>query len=136
MAKIIFASHGDLAKGMKNSVSMIAGSLADDVETYCLYPGENPTDYYQELRERVQECQDQVIILADIKGGSVHTALMPLTVFENVVLISGMNMAMALDVVLQYREGIQESEFDALITGSQSGITLMHGIKEQEDEEF
>ena len=49
MVKIILASHGDLSKGMLNSVSMIVGDLAKDVETYSLLPGENPEDYYQEL---------------------------------------------------------------------------------------
>ena len=34
MVKIILASHGDLSKGMLNSVSMIVGELAKDIETY------------------------------------------------------------------------------------------------------
>ena len=33
MAKIILASHGGLSKGMKDSVSMIVGDLAKDIET-------------------------------------------------------------------------------------------------------
>lgn len=41
MAKIILASHGELSKGMLNSVNMIVGDLASDVETFCLYPGQN-----------------------------------------------------------------------------------------------
>ena len=49
MSRVIFASHGGLSKGMKDSVSMIVGDLAKDVETYSLLPGENPEDYYQEL---------------------------------------------------------------------------------------
>lgn len=36
MAKIILASHGGLSKGMKDSVSMIVGDLAKDIETYSL----------------------------------------------------------------------------------------------------
>ena len=38
MAKIILASHGGLSKGMKDSVSMIVGDLAKDIETYSLLP--------------------------------------------------------------------------------------------------
>lgn len=136
MARIIFASHGELSKGMKNSVSMIVGDTANDVETYSLYPGENPRDYYLKLSKEIQESNEQVIILADIKGGSVHTALMPLTEFENVVLLSGMNMAMALDVVLRYRDGIHENEFSCLLDGARSGITLINKIEPEEDEEF
>ena len=49
MAKIILASHGGLSKGMKDSVSMIVGDLARDIETYSLLPGQNPEDFYQEV---------------------------------------------------------------------------------------
>lgn len=103
MAQIIFASHGELSKGMKNSVSMIVGDLSSDVETFSLFPGQNPRDYYQQLLKRVQETDEQFIILTDIKGGSVHTALMPLTQMDNVILLSGMNLVMALDVLLRYK---------------------------------
>ena len=36
MAKIILASHGGLSAGMLDSVKMIVGELAADVETYSL----------------------------------------------------------------------------------------------------
>ena len=54
MVKIILASHGDLSKGMLNSVSMIVGELAKDIETYSLYPGENPNDYAASLKKRIE----------------------------------------------------------------------------------
>ena len=74
MAKIILASHGGLSKGMKDSVSMIVGDLAKDIETYSLLPGQNPEDFYQEVLKEAKECEEQILILCDIKGGSVHTA--------------------------------------------------------------
>lgn len=124
MAQIIFASHGELSKGMKNSVSMIVGDLSSDVETFSLFPGQNPRDYYQQLLKRVQETDEQFIILTDIKGGSVHTALMPLTQMDNVILLSGMNLVMALDVLLRYKNNIEQSDFDELLHSAKSGITL------------
>ena len=45
MSRVIFASHGGLSKGMKDSVTMIVGDLTKNVETYSLLPGENPEDY-------------------------------------------------------------------------------------------
>lgn len=39
MVKIILASHGELSKGMLNSITMIVGDLANGIETYSLYPG-------------------------------------------------------------------------------------------------
>lgn len=136
MCRIIFASHGELSKGLKNSVSMIAGSLADSVETFSLYPGENPNDYYHILLDEISKSEEKVIILCDIKGGSVHTALSQLLQLDNVVLLSGMNMPMALDIVLQYQDGIEEKDFDNLLESSKTGITLMTKIKEEVDEDF
>lgn len=64
--------------------------------------------------------------MTDIKGGSVHTALMPLTQMDNVILLSGMNLVMALDVLLRYKNNIEQSDFDELLHSAKSGITLMN----------
>lgn len=136
MAQIIFASHGELSKGMKDSVSMIVGNISKKVETYSLYPGQNPEDYYQLLQERVKKTDEQFIILTDIKGGSVHTALMPLTQSNNVILLSGMNLGMALDVLLRYSDCINQGDFESLVDNAKSGITLMNAIGDEVDEDF
>ncbi len=102
MSRLIFASHGGLSKGMKDSVSMIVGDLAKNVETYSLLPGQNPEDFYQEvLKKSKKESEEQIVILCDIKGGSVHTALSKLAVLDNVMVFSGMNMGLALDAVMK-----------------------------------
>ena len=80
MANIILASHGGLSKGMKDSVSMIVGDLARDTETYSLLPRQNPEDFYQEVLKEAKKCEEQILILCDIKGGSVHTALSKLAI--------------------------------------------------------
>ena len=40
MSRVIFASHGGLSKGMKDSVSMIVGDLAKDVKSDDSFPKE------------------------------------------------------------------------------------------------
>lgn len=77
MRQVILASHGKLAEGLLNSLRMIIGEeLTQDVETYCLFPGENPNDFMNKLKERIAtNPQMEFVILCDIKGGSVHTSL-------------------------------------------------------------
>lgn len=137
MSRVIFASHGGLSKGMKDSVSMIVGDLAKDVETYSLLPGQNPEDFYQELYKDVKDSEEQVLILCDIKGGSVHTALSKLAVLDNVMVFSGMNMGLALDAVMKSLGGNLELE-DAndLIEAAKQGMTVMNGISNEDDEDF
>lgn len=135
MSRVIFASHGGLSKGMKDSVSMIVGDLAKDVETYSLLPGENPEDYYQELYKQANESNEQILVLCDIKGGSVHTALSKLAVLDNVVVFSGMNMGLALDIVLRHAH-LSEEELQEIIENAREGITMMKELKKVENEDF
>lgn len=135
MSRVIFASHGGLSKGMKDSVSMIVGDLAKDVETYSLLPGENPEDYYQELYKQANESNEQILVLCDIKGGSVHTALSKLAVLDNVVVFSGMNMGLALDIVLRHAH-LSEEELQEIIENAHDGITMMKELNQVENEDF
>lgn len=135
MSRVIFASHGGLSKGMKDSVSMIVGDLAKNVETYSLLPGENPEDYYQELYKQANESNEQILVLCDIKGGSVHTALSKLAVLDNVVVFSGMNMGLALDIVLKHAH-LSEEELQEVIENARDGITMMKELNKVENEDF
>lgn len=135
MSRVIFASHGGLSKGMKNSVTMIVGDLAKNVETYSLLPGENPEDYYQELYKQANESNEQILVLCDIKGGSVHTALSKLAVLDNVVVFSGMNMGLALDIVLKHAH-LSEEELQEVIENARDGITMMKELNKVENEDF
>lgn len=135
MSRVIFASHGGLSKGMKDSVSMIVGDLTKNVETYSLLPGENPEDYYQELYKQANESNEQILVLCDIKGGSVHTALSKLAVLDNVVVFSGMNMGLALDIVLRHAH-LSEEELQEIIENARDGITMMKELNQVENEDF
>ena len=137
MAKIILASHGGLSKGMKDSVSMIVGDLDKDIETYSLLPGQNPEDFYQEVLKEAKESDEQILILCDIKGGSVHTALSKLAVLDNVMVFSGMNMGLVLDAVMKGLNGkLELAEANDLIEAAKDGMTVMNGITSEDDEDF
>lgn len=137
MSRVIFASHGGLSKGMKDSVSMIVGDLAKDVETYSLHPGQNPEDFYQELSKQAKESDEQILVLCDIKGGSVHTALSKLAVLDNVMVFSGMNMGLALDAVMKSLGGeVSLEDATDLINAAKEGMTVMNGMSSEEDEDF
>lgn len=140
MAHIIIASHGALSSGMVDSIGMVAGDAAKQVETYSLHPGENPNDYYEELRERVANADEQFIIMCDIKGGSVHNALFRLTEYPNVVLFSGVTLGMALEVILTAGEGLSPAQVEALLEAAREGVTAVMGgaapADETEDDDF
>lgn len=139
MAQIIIATHGGLSKGMLDSLRMVAGGAADGIETYSLEFGQNPNDYYEELRERIAATDEQFIIMCDIKGGSVHNALFRLTELPNVVIFSGLTMGMALEIALTAREGLDADAAQRVLDAAREGMTLAIGGEtpdEEEDEDF
>lgn len=139
MAQIIIATHGGLSKGMLDSLHMVAGGAADGIETYSLEFGQNPNDYYEELRERIVATDEQFIIMCDIKGGSVHNALFRLTELPNVVIFSGLTMGMALEIALTARDGMDADAAQRVLEAAREGVTVAFGgapVEEEEDEDF
>lgn len=139
MAQIIIATHGGLSKGMLDSLHMVAGGAADGIETYSLEFGQNPNDYYEELRERIAATDEQFIIMCDIKGGSVHNALFRLTELPNVVIFSGLTMGMALEIALTARDGMDADAAQRVLDAAREGVTVAIGGEtpdEEEDEDF
>ena len=139
MAQIIIATHGGLSRGMLDSLHMVAGGAADGIETYSLEFGQNPNDYYEQLRERISASDEQFIIMCDIKGGSVHNALFRLTEFPNVVIFSGLTMGMALEIALTARDGLDAAAAERVLEAARAGVTVCMGgedVDEDEDEDF
>ena len=139
MAQIIIATHGGLSRGMLDSLHMVAGGAADGIETYSLEFGQNPNDYYGQLRERISASDEQFIIMCDIKGGSVHNALFRLTEFPNVGIFSGLTMGMALEIALTARDGLDAAAAERVLEAAREGVTVCMGgevVDEDEDEDF
>lgn len=136
MSKIILASHGELSKGLLNSITMIVGNLAKGIQTYSLYPGQSPNDMYDAIEQDIKKSEEQYFILCDIKGGSVHTTLSKLIVYPNVIVLSGMNMNMLLDLILTY-QNMTPDQYEVFLDSAKSGITLLRNeYTEIADEDF
>ena len=98
--KVILVSHGKLSEGMFHSLQMILGETPD-----LSYMGMNPGEHYQPMVDRMeQELQEnpdvQYLVIADLLGGSVCNGMSTLTHYPNMVLISGMNMGLAINLLL------------------------------------
>jgi len=115
---------------------MITGDLHKNVETFSLYPGENPLDYANDLKKRIMRTKDTWIIIADIQGGSVHTALLQLTALDNVIVFSGMNLNLVLGIMLDDYEDLSEDHLHTIVDEARAGITCKKQIEVQLEDEF
>jgi len=100
MRKILLASHGPLAQGMKGTVEVISGEQPE-LEALCAYTEECP-DIRRELRRSVDAMSDgdELIIVTDVLGGSVNTEASQLRNVRGVYVLTGMNLGLVLSLVV------------------------------------
>lgn len=134
--KLIFASHGGLAAGLYDTTQMIIGEIPWDAEVFSLQPGHHPKEFAEPLSREIRDnAQTEYVILCDLYGASVFTALYPLALFPNVKVFTGMNLGMVLSVCLECEETIDEKAAEKLIHDAREGI-LQARISEMEQEDF
>ncbi len=134
--QVILASHGEFSKGLKDSLRMILGELAEGVRSYSLYPGENANDFKEELEKEIQADSDtEFVILTDVFGGSVCNALTMLTVYENVRLFAGMNFNMAVEALTE-SVPLDEESIKGILEAAKEGAIQVTLNKEEEEEDF
>jgi len=139
MRKIVLASHGAFSKGLLDSVHMVLGDSLRNVVTYSLNVGESATDYATELEAEIIENADtEYILIADLFGASVCSALTPLTLYENVKLLTGMSFIMVIELLTGYEYPLTESDIEKLVEDSRKGIrsVSISDEKEAEVEDF
>ena len=95
MKKILIATHGTFASGAESTVKFLMGDVGNItcINAY-VDQDENLAETLEQYFARVQP-EDQVIVLTDIKGGSVNQKIVPYAVRENVFLIAGFKPASA-----------------------------------------
>ena len=134
MTRIVLASHGRLADGMKDTLSFILGDLPN-VSTICAY-----VDQDVSLRSQIDQAfaefspEDAVVVVTDIFGGSVNNEFMALLGEKDFILVAGMNMPTLVELVSEDAptvEGVQS----VVELGKQS-ILVCNGLASDESEEF
>lgn len=96
MRKYVLASHGMLSEGMADSVKMILGQ-PESLSWVALHEGEHPDDIRKKLEQViVEDADNEYVIVSDVIGGSVNTAMLQLLKLKNVHIIAGMHLGMIL----------------------------------------
>lgn len=100
MVGIILASHGDFAKGIMQSGSMIFGEQ-ENVQAVTLMPSEGPDDFRTKLQKAISKLDnaDEVLFLVDLWGGTPFNQSNAL--FEEHkdkwAIVSGLNLPMLIE---------------------------------------
>ncbi|WP_066875036.1 mannose/fructose/sorbose PTS transporter subunit IIA [Clostridium mediterraneense] len=100
MVGIILASHGDFAKGILQSGTMIFGEQ-QNVQAVTLAPSEGPDDIKAKMKKAIAsfENQDEVLFLVDLWGGTPFNQADSLVEEhkDKWAIVAGMNLPMVIE---------------------------------------
>ncbi|GAA0071920.1 mannose/fructose/sorbose PTS transporter subunit IIA [Clostridium sardiniense] len=121
MVGIILASHGEFAKGILQSGSMIFGEQ-ENVQAVTLMPSEGPDDIKAKMKDAIAsfDNQDEVLFLVDLWGGTPFNQANSL--FEEHkdkwAIVAGMNLPMVIEAYGARLSMESAQEIAASIIGS------------------
>lgn len=96
--KIILCTHGRFGEEILESAKMIVGEL-NDVLTFSLLPGMSPETLMEQV-ESITKQEEEYICLVDLFGGTPCVTLSSMTRKYKIVVITGLNLAMLLEVYM------------------------------------
>ncbi|HEM3564915.1 TPA: PTS sugar transporter subunit IIA [Streptococcus suis] len=123
MIKVIVVAHGQFASGILTSLKLIAGEV-ENIEAIDFSEGMSA----QELKARIKSAilgEREVLILTDLLGGTPFKVSVELATEQkeqNVVVLSGLNLAMILEANFSRLTYDLEQLVGKLITTSKDGI--------------
>ncbi len=140
--RIILASHGELSKGMLNTVQMLLGQQ-ENIIAYCLYPEEDVNGFAAKLRKEVEEYgAENIIFMTELLHGSPFNSVVGLTRDYHLHHISGTNLATLMGAIMERddEDATADSICEAAMEASENSIAdvlklLGSADDDEEDEE-
>ncbi|KGO32371.1 mannose/fructose/sorbose PTS transporter subunit IIA [Oenococcus alcoholitolerans] len=130
MVGIVIASHGDFAKGIKQSGSMIFGEQKN-VEAVSFMPNEGPEDLRKHLEDAIasfdEDSRKEVLFLIDLWGGSPFNQSN--AIFEEhqdtMAIVTGLNLPMLIEAYASRLTAKTSHEIAAHILGeAKAGVRI------------
>ena len=133
MRRYVFASHHQLAEGLKDTTQFLnnyseASQKIYTINAYVDKGEDDITDRVKALFDSF-DAQDEVIVLTDMMGGSVNQKFLPY-LSEKVHVITGMNLALAMSFLLMPEDIPFTSEMvNSIVEDCKSQIIYMNAMQ-------
>ncbi|HBN05151.1 PTS sugar transporter subunit IIA [Acidilutibacter cellobiosedens] len=131
MVGIILISHGYFAREALKSAEMIVGRQ-EKIKAISVVPGMDLNETVNKLKQAVNEVKENAgaIIMTDIIGGTPSNASSILTAsLNNILVISGFNMPMLLEILTSRNKNIAEISENICNVGKQGIVDITNKIK-------
>ena len=99
--KVIVVSHGSYARGLVDTVQMIAGKQ-EDLEAFGLEPEESVDTLKEKIRQRIEQAsqEEEILILTDIFYGSPFNTVISLMPEYDLYHVTGINLPLMMEVIM------------------------------------
>ncbi len=98
--KVLIATHGKLASGMKDAAVFISGCT--DIKVLCCFCEDinDPLEIQTEIKKLIKNDSDEIIVFTDLLGGSVNRTITELLgSYNNLHIVTGINLAIILEFI-------------------------------------
>ena len=112
MIKYLLVTHAYLAEGFRSASEMIMGKQ-ERLLAFCAYLNENE-NVFEKIDDEVRDLstEDTLIIITDLLGGSVNSAMMQYTKNKNIHLVTGANLLLIIQLLMIQTEDEMIKKFE------------------------
>ena len=99
--KVIVVSHGSYARGLVDTVQMIAGKQ-EDLEAFGLESEESLDTLKEKIRQSIEQAsqEEEILILTDIFYGSPFNTVISLMPEYDLYHVTGINLPLMMEVIM------------------------------------
>lgn len=132
MSQFIIATHSYLANGYQSSLKFFDSSISN-VKFINAYVDEqiNFTDELSQMLDQMPN--EQVVILTDMPGGSVNREAVNLIKKYHCQVISGINLALVLELVLNTDQTLSDETIRLAVSQAQKQIVYVNDLLKEDD---
>lgn len=130
MRKILIATHERYAEGIRAAAELILGPQPE-VSVICAYIGE--MELGRQLEDYFSACapEDEVLVLTDLYGGSVNQACMQYTARPGTHLVTGVNLALLIQILTMDKDGIDVEALRAAVEEAKNQIIYVNEVMKE-----
>ena len=99
--KVIVVSHGSYARGLVDTVQMIAGKQ-EDLEAFGLESEESVDTLKEKIRQSIEQAsqEEEILIITDIFYGSPFNTVISLMPEYDLYHVTGINLPLMMEVIM------------------------------------
>lgn len=138
MRKYIIATHGYMAYGINTTLNMLIGEQ-ENLTVINAYTDEckDPLPEFEKIIE--ENPDDDIIIMTDLFGGSVNNNAMQMIKSERVHVVTGINLAVVISIVMSDSNTSTKQVIEEAIVGGKDMLIYCNELvtnSNDEDENF